>query len=43
MADEGLPVIAHFDVRRRSYVAADGSAAGTLPAFAAETGSLVDL
>lgn len=43
MPDESLPVIAHFDVRRRSYVAPDGTAAGTLPAFAADTPSLTSL
>ena len=43
MTDENLPVIAHFDVRRRGYVAADGTAAGMLPAFAADTSAVIAL
>ncbi len=43
MADEDLPVIAHFDIHRRSCLAADGTLAGTLPAFAADTGGLIPL
>ena len=43
MTDESLPVIAHFDVRRRGYVAPDGTAAGKLPAFAADTSALISL
>ena len=43
MTDESLPVIAHFDVRRRGYVAPDGTAAGMLPAFAADTSALIPL
>ena len=35
MADEALPVIARFEVRRRSYLAPDGSVLRPLPAFAA--------
>src|SRR6266536_2067875 len=33
MADEGLPVIARFEVRRRSYLAPDGSVLRPPPAF----------
>jgi 2-oxoisovalerate dehydrogenase E1 component subunit alpha len=43
MADEGLTLIAHFDVRRRRYLAPDGSMLGKPPAFAADSSSLVDL
>jgi pyruvate dehydrogenase E1 component alpha subunit len=43
MADESLPVIAQFDVRRRSYVAADGTTTRTLPSFAGDIQALVSL
>src|SRR6266403_4797630 len=43
MADEGLPVIARFEVRRRSYLAPDGSVLRPLPAFAADVPILVAL
>jgi 2-oxoisovalerate dehydrogenase E1 component alpha subunit len=43
MADESLPVIAHFDVRRRGYVAPDGTVRGKLPAFAGDSSALVSL
>ena len=43
MTDESLSVIAHFDVRRRVYVAPDGTVAGKLPAFAADTSALIAL
>jgi len=43
MPDESLPVIAHFEVHRRSYVASDGNAVGKLPAFATDTSALVSL
>src|SRR6266480_2028256 len=43
MADEGLPVIARFEVRRRSYLAPDGSALRPLPAFASDTATLLAL
>jgi pyruvate dehydrogenase E1 component alpha subunit len=43
MTDESLPVIAHFDVHRRSYVALDGTVAGKLPAFAADISALIAL
>ena len=36
MADEELPVIAHFEVRRRSYLAPDGTMLRPLPGFASE-------
>jgi 2-oxoisovalerate dehydrogenase E1 component alpha subunit len=43
MADEGLPVIARFEVRRRSYLAPDGTILRPLPRFASDTGVLVSL
>lgn len=43
MADEDIPVIARFDVRRRSYLAPDGKILRKPPAFAADVGSLVTL
>jgi 2-oxoisovalerate dehydrogenase E1 component alpha subunit len=43
MVDDSLPVIAHFDVRRRGYVAPDGTAAGKIPAFAADLPAVVAL
>jgi hypothetical protein len=39
--DERLPVIARFEVRRRAYLAPDGSINRHLPAFASDTGLLV--
>jgi pyruvate dehydrogenase E1 component alpha subunit len=38
-----LPVVARFDVRRRFYLAPDGTIARPLPAFAADTALLVSL
>lgn len=43
MADEGLPVIARFEVRRRSYLAPDGTVLRPLPSFASDTGVLIPL
>jgi len=43
MADEGLPVIARFEVRRRSHLAPDGTVLRPLPSFASDTGVLVSL
>jgi 2-oxoisovalerate dehydrogenase E1 component alpha subunit len=43
MADEGLPVIARFEVRRRSYLAPDGTVLRPLPRFASDTGVLISL
>src|SRR5262244_449419 len=43
MADEGLPVIARFEVRRRSYLAPDGTTLRPLPSFASDTGVLISL
>src|SRR5215467_13144511 len=43
MADEGLPVIARFEVRRRSYLAPDGTVLRPLPSFASDTGLLLEL
>src|SRR5215831_13346752 len=43
MADEGLPVIARFEVRRRSYLAPDGKLAGSPPEFASDTDVLLSL
>ena len=42
-ADEHLPVIARFEVRRRAYLAPDGSIHRRLPAFASDTRLLVRL
>ena len=42
-ADEDLPVIARFEVRRRAYLAPDGSINRQLPAFASDTRLLVRL
>ncbi|HWW49053.1 MAG TPA: pyruvate dehydrogenase (acetyl-transferring) E1 component subunit alpha [Xanthobacteraceae bacterium] len=41
--DDQLPVIAHFDVRYRNYLAPDGSIKRPLPAFASDTDKLVAL
>lgn len=43
MSDEGLPVIARFEVRRRSYLAPDGTLLRPLPAFASDTAVLLAL
>src|SRR5438445_3937432 len=43
MADEGLPVIARFEVRRRSYLAPDGTVQRRLPSFASDTNLLLSL
>jgi 2-oxoisovalerate dehydrogenase E1 component subunit alpha len=43
MADEGLPVIARFEVRRRSYLAPDGTVLRPLPAFASDIPKLLAL
>ena len=43
MADEDIPVIARFDVRRRSYLAPDGTIFRKPPDFVADIGSLVSL
>jgi 2-oxoisovalerate dehydrogenase E1 component alpha subunit len=43
MADEELPVIARFEVRRRSYLAPDGMVGRPLPGFASDTGLLLSL
>jgi 2-oxoisovalerate dehydrogenase E1 component alpha subunit len=42
-ATEELPVIAHFEVRRRDYLAPDGSINRPLPAFATDAKLLVGL
>src|ERR1700686_4258629 len=42
-ADQELPVIARFEVRRRSYLAPDGKALRQLPAFAADADVLRSL
>lgn len=36
LTNDGLAVVARFEVRRRSFLAADGSVKTTLPAFAAD-------
>src|SRR5437763_7915717 len=43
MADEGLPVVARFEVRRRSYVAPDGTVLRPLPSVASDSGVLISL
>ncbi len=43
MADEGLPVIARFEVHRRSYLAPDGTVLRPLPSFTSDTGVLLSL
>src|SRR5512132_4348555 len=43
MADEALPVIARFEVHRRSYLAPDGSVLRPLPAFASDIATLLAL
>jgi 2-oxoisovalerate dehydrogenase E1 component alpha subunit len=43
MADEELPVIARFEVRRRSYLAPDGSVQRRLPSFVSDTNLLLSL
>src|SRR6516225_1763135 len=43
MADEELPVIARFEVRRRSYLAPDGTVLRPLPSFASDTDILISL
>jgi 2-oxoisovalerate dehydrogenase E1 component alpha subunit len=41
--DEDFPVIARFEVRRRSYLAPDGSVLRKLPGFASDTDLLISL
>src|SRR2546422_1417139 len=43
MADEEFPVIARFEVRRRSYLAPDGTVLRPLPRFASDTDVLLSL
>src|SRR5438034_1913389 len=43
MADEGLPVIARFEVRRRSYLAPDGTVLRPRPDFASDIPKLLGL
>ncbi len=43
MEDGGLPVIAHFEVRYRNYLAPDGSINRPFPAFASDANLLVAL
>src|SRR5438046_4082045 len=43
MADEGLPVVARFEVRQRSYLAPDGTVLRPLPAFASDIPKLLAL
>lgn len=42
-ADEDLPVIARFEVRRRNYLAPDGSVLRPLPGFVSDTELLISL
>jgi len=41
--NQGLPVIARFEVRHRNYLAPDGSIARPLPAFASNANLLIAL
>src|SRR4029434_23205 len=43
MADEGIPVIARFEVHRRSYLAPDGTVLRPLPSFTSDIGVLLSL
>jgi 2-oxoisovalerate dehydrogenase E1 component subunit alpha len=43
MTDEELPVIALFEVRRRNYLAPDGSVQRRLPSFVSDTNLLLSL
>ncbi len=43
MADDELPVIARFEVRRRSYLAPDGTVQRPLPEFASDADLLLSL
>lgn len=43
ITDEELPVIARFEVRRRSYLAPDGTILRRLPQFASDTSALLSL
>src|SRR6516225_7784285 len=43
MADEELPVIARFEVRRRGYLAPDGAVLRPLPSFASDIDVLISL
>jgi len=42
-ADQELPAVARFEVRRRFYLAPDGSVLRPLPGFASDTGLLISL
>jgi 2-oxoisovalerate dehydrogenase E1 component alpha subunit len=41
--DEELPVIARFEVRRRAYLATDGTVLRSLPQFTADPGAVVSM
>src|SRR5262245_6913057 len=43
MTDDDLPVIAHFDVRRRNYLLPDGTVRNRLPGFVSDTDLLISL
>jgi 2-oxoisovalerate dehydrogenase E1 component alpha subunit len=43
MADEALPIIAQFEIRRRAYIAPDGTVVNALPPFASNRELLVSL
>jgi pyruvate dehydrogenase E1 component alpha subunit len=43
MADEDLPIVAHFEVRRRGYLAPDGTLARRPPEHLANAASLIPL
>ena len=43
MADEDFPIVAHFDVYRRSYLASDGAILRKMPQFVADIPTLISL
>jgi 2-oxoisovalerate dehydrogenase E1 component alpha subunit len=43
MADEALPIIAQFEIRRRAHIAPDGTVVNALPPFASDRELLVSL
>ena len=43
MEDEDFPIVAHFDVHRRSYLASDGTMLRKMPQFVADIPTLISL
>ena len=43
MADDDFPIVAHFDVHRRSYLAPDGTMLRKMPEFVADIPTLISL